>query len=360
MKIKLTHHQQRALTVAVIFGLLFGFYFMRNFLSLIVVGAIMAYLFYPLRQRLLKKLKRPGVATSITLIVAFFSVVIPLTAITYLTVIQIESLLKAVPQLQVGDVGSSGRAIVKFINNFLGNFPGDRTVSGAGIINSLQGFAKNASQGFLNFILASVGGIPKFFTEIIMFIFIFASFLNSGEKIIAIIRRINPLGPKLTDMYLQKMGDMTKAVVKGQFIIAFCQGLIGAGSLYIAGWHSVFFFMLLILTLLSIIPLGSGILTIPIGILMIALGNYWQGIMIILVHIIIITNIDNFLRAQLVPKSAHLNSALMILAVFGGLEMFGFIGIVIGPVIMILILSTIDVYLKVKDTNGEAELEATD
>jgi predicted PurR-regulated permease PerM len=154
------------------------------------------------------------------------------------------------------------------------------------------------------------------------------------------IKRLNPLGDKMTDLYLQKMGDMTKAVVKGQFVIAFCQGLIGATSLYIVGWHSIFFFMLLILTVLSVIPLGSGILTIPIGIAMILLGDYWQGAFILFTHIVIVTNVDNFLRARLVPKSARLNSALMMLAVFSGIAMFGFLGIIIGPVIMVVILST--------------------
>ena len=64
-------------------------------------------------------------------------------------------------------------------------------------------------------------------------------------------------------------------------------------------------------------------------------------------HLIVVTNIDNFLRPILVPRDARLNSALMLLAVFAGIGMFGFWGIVIGPVLMIIIVTTIDVYLAV-------------
>jgi predicted PurR-regulated permease PerM len=53
------------------------------------------------------------------------------------------------------------------------------------------------------------------------------------------------------------------------------------------------------------------------------------------------------LRPILVPRDARLNSALMLLAVFAGIAMFGPWGIVIGPVLMILIVTTIDVYLAV-------------
>jgi hypothetical protein len=53
------------------------------------------------------------------------------------------------------------------------------------------------------------------------------------------------------------------------------------------------------------------------------------------------------LRPILVPRQARLDSALMLLAVFAGITMFGFLGIVIGPVLMIVIVTTISVYLAV-------------
>ena len=99
------------------------------------------------------------------------------------------------------------------------------------------------------------------------------------------------------------------------------------------------------LTALSIIPLGGGIVTMPFGIGMALFGNVIGGLFVFFFHLIVVTNIDNFLRPVLVPRDARLNSALMLLAVFAGIAMFGFWGIVIGPVLMIIIVTTIDVYL---------------
>ena len=67
----------------------------------------------------------------------------------------------------------------------------------------------------------------------------------------------------------------------------------------------------------------------------------------VLWHLLVVTNIDNFLRPILVPRGARLNSALMLLSVFAGIATFGAWGIVIGPVLMILIVTTIDIYLAV-------------
>ena len=80
---------------------------------------------------------------------------------------------------------------------------------------------------------------------------------------------------------------------------------------------------------------------------MILFGNVFGGVFVILFHLIVVTNIDNFLRPILVPRAARLDSALMLLAVFAGIAMFGAWGIVIGPVLMIVIVTTISVYLAV-------------
>jgi predicted PurR-regulated permease PerM len=64
---------------------------------------------------------------------------------------------------------------------------------------------------------------------------------------------------------------------------------------------------------------------------------------------VIVTNIDNVLRPKLVPKDAKLNGALTILSVFAGIKVFGFLGIVVGPIIMILITTTVNVYVQVFD-----------
>ena len=133
----------------------------------------------------------------------------------------------------------------------------------------------------------------------------------------------------------------------GQFVIAVCQGVAGAVSIYIAGFHEGFFIFAMLLTALSVIPLGGGIVTIPFGIGMILFGNVFGGAFVMLFHLIVVTNIDNFLRPILVPRAARLDSALMLLAVFAGIAMFGAWGIVIGPVLMIVIVTTISVYLAV-------------
>ena len=184
-------------------------------------------------------------------------------------------------------------------------------------------------------------------TASIIFLYVFLALLVNREKVLTLIRQLNPLGEEITDLYLTKIGAMVRGTVEGQFIIAVCQGVAGAASIYIGGFHQGFFILCIFLTALSVIPLGSGVVTIPFGIGMMFFGHSIGGAFVVLFHLIGITNLDNFLRPILVPREARLNPALMLLSVFSGLAAFGFWGIIIGPVLMIIIVTTINVYLAV-------------
>jgi predicted PurR-regulated permease PerM len=80
---------------------------------------------------------------------------------------------------------------------------------------------------------------------------------------------------------------------------------------------------------------------------MILFGNVIGGLFVISWHLLVVTNIDNLLRPFLVPREARLDPALMLLAVFAGIAMFGAWGIIVGPAVMIVIVTTINVYLAV-------------
>jgi predicted PurR-regulated permease PerM len=215
------------------------------------------------------------------------------------------------------------------------------------VINGITNGLKSVGQDALNTLKDSITGFFSFFTLAVIYIYVFLSMLTKQDILLRTIHGLNPLGERIGNLYVKRMAAMTKAMVRGQFIIAALQGLTDAGLLYAAGFHSTFFFFLLLLTVLSIIPLGGGIVAIPIGIVMLATGNIWQGLLIIIGHIVIVTNIDNVLRPRLVSEGARLDPALTLLAVFSGLKFFGFLGIIVGPVLMILIVTTIQVFLDV-------------
>jgi predicted PurR-regulated permease PerM len=348
MDTEFTLTQKRALAVATVIALLFGAYFLRGYFILIVVAAVAAYLFTPLFTRLNKRMGT-GLSATLTLLAAFAAVIVPLGLFVFLAVVQITTMVERVADwVQRTDLSALGDRALRFVNDVLARVPFiDVTVTPDSLRDSMTTVAQEVGKWLLGLLQGAAGGAFGAVTAVILFLYVFLSLLTNRDRVLLLIRRLNPLGEEITDLYMSKMGAMVKGTVMGQFVIAVCQGVAGAASIYIAGFHQGFFLFAVLLSALSVIPLGSGIVTSPFGIGMILFGNIFGGVFVIVFHMIVVTNIDNFLRPILVPRAARLDSALMLLAVFAGIAMFGAWGIVIGPVLMIVIVTTISVYLAV-------------
>jgi predicted PurR-regulated permease PerM len=348
MKTEFTPSQKRALGVATAFALLFGAYFLRRYLILVVIAAVVAYLFTPVYNRLRTKLSA-GMSTTLTVLTALATVVIPLSLLVTVATFQVSRMLASLANwAKTADLNALGNRGIDLVNSFLGKLPFKApAVTTDTLRKPVVTAAQNVGEWLLGTLQGAAGGAIGFITAAIIFLYVLISLLSNRTEVLMLVRRLNPLGVEVTDLYLAKMGAMVRGAVRGQFIIAVIQGLLGAASIYIAGFHDAFFIIAIFLIALSVIPLGSGIVTIPFGIGMMIFGNVAGGLFVVLFHLIGITNVDNFLRPILVPREAKLDPALMLLSVFSGIAMFGFFGIVLGPVLMIMIVTTIAVYLEV-------------
>lgn len=348
MDTEFTLTQKRALAVFTLVALTFGAYFLRNYFVLIVVAAVGAYLFTPLYQWLNKRLNA-GLSATFTLLSALGIVIVPIGLTVTLAVVQIARMVEHVADwVTASNPSELGQKALQLVNDLLARVPFVHvTVTEEQLRKAMVTAAQTVGQWVLHFLQDTAGSLAGAITSAIIFLYVFVALLINREKMRTLIGQLNPLGDEVTDLYLKKMGSMVRGTVNGQFVIALCQGVTGAASIYIAGFHHGFFIFAILLTTLSIIPLGGGIVTIPFGIGMILFGNIAGGIFVMLIHFLVVTNIDNFLRPILVPRDARLNSALMLLSVFAGISMFGPWGIIIGPVLMIIIVTTIDVYLAV-------------
>lgn len=344
-----TATQKRALAVATVLAIVLGTYFLRSYLMVVVVAAVAAYLFNPLYRWFGRRCGN-GLSLTLTILSALVALVIPLGLVILLAAGQINVMIRSVSDwVAHTDLSALGDRALRLVNEALDRVPflAGVDVTPAMIQERLSTVAQRAGEWALGVLTGFAGGVAGGLTAAVLFVYVFASLLSNQDGVRTLIRKLNPLGEDVTDLYLEKMAAMVRGAVFGQFAIAVAQGVAGAVSIYLAGFHQGFFIFAVLLTVLSVIPLGGGIVSIPFGIGMMLFGNVWGGPFVIVWHVLVVTNIDNVLRPILVPRQARLDSALMLLAVFSGIGVFGFLGIVIGPVLMIVIVTTISVYLAV-------------
>ena len=340
-----SQNQKRALSVMTVIALAFGAYFLREYLQLIAIAGVLVYLFNPLYVRFERRWSA-GAASVLTILSALAVVIVPLGGILTMAGIQIKEMIDTVSAwVAKTDVSQLGQQILETLNSLLDRIPFvDVDLTPEKLQSWVSSLASSLGQFALNFAKDSVGGIAGSVTAALIFLYVFIAFLGDGKKVVGVVKDLSPLDHEVSELYFSKIGAMVKATVGGQFVIAAAQGTLGAISIYIAGIHQGFFMFVIFMTVLSIIPLGSGIVAIPLGIGMALTGNIPGGIFVVLFHVLVTSNVDNILRPMLLPRAAYLPSALMLLAVFAGLSMFGFLGIVFGPVVMIVIVTTINLY----------------
>ncbi|MEK7594567.1 MAG: AI-2E family transporter [Patescibacteria group bacterium] len=358
-RFNLDSSQVRALAIVTLLAFVASIIFLRQYLILVAVAAIVAYVFNPVYLKLNKRWSNPGRASSVTLLITLLSILIPVSLVMIILVLQLNHFVNVVKDSGANlDPTQFGQNIFDGINNVLKSIGISYQINQAAVSNALASSIQSIGESLLKSITSSINGVIGFITIAIIYMYVFVSMLKHQTKIMDTMNKLNPLGGEISQLYFSRMGAMTGAMVRGQFIIAFCQGMTDALLLYAGGIHTAFLFFAVILVCLSIIPLGGGILVLPIGALMVLTGNIWGGMLVILGHLLIVTNIDNVLRPRLVPEKAKLDPALTLLSVFAGLGLFGFIGIVLGPVIMIVLVTTLQVYLEV--FKGDPLVDAKD
>ena len=341
--------QRRALNVATVAAVVIGVVFLKQYITLFIVAGIIAYLFNPLYVWLKARMST-NAAASFTMIASLLVVVIPLALVVFLATKQLVNISSGVTEfVKALDINQLGDQVINSVNRVLDSIPFvDAQLSEAAIVDGAQQVLQSMGEALLGYFTGLVTSFVSLFTTAIVFIFVLFSLIKNGPMLLKALRELNPLGGELTDLYLQKIGAMIRGTVQGQFIIAGVQGFLASATIALVGYPELFFVLFVITTALSIIPLGAGILVMPLGVVMALFGNVWGGIIVNLEHLLINTNVDNVLRPKLVPKEARLDTALMLVSVFAGISWIGYLGIIVGPTLMIVIVTTIRVYLDVQ------------
>ena len=336
--------QQRMLGYAALVSLIIAILFFAPFFGVIVTALILAYSFLPLHNWFVKKLKRPAIAPALTLLCATLLLIVPIILVGMLTFTQAQQLYQDIQNDET--LLSAGYQAVQNTESALQDLTGSNlTINVEAIADSISGSTAAIANSLVRGLGSAVTNIPLLFSSVILFLYLFLATLRYNQQIVGFLRRTNPLDEELFTTALKKVGAMTDGMVRGQFVIALVQGGIGALSYAVIGLPLIAFFFV-VLSFLSLIPLGSGIVSFPVGIILLLTGNIWQGLFVLIIHVIVVSNIDNVLRPALIPKEARLPSALTLLGVFAGLATFGFLGLFVGPILLILILTILDTYGK--------------
>lgn len=331
------------------YGLLLLVIVISSLVFLPLLGAItMAFLttamFHPVYRFIKRIVLSADIASGISVVVVILVALIPLLLVGQLTVNQIiqfsidaQEYTKNHPLSLDGTVG--------YANDVLRTIPVlDQEITVEQARTTIDQSISSVARAILDFVVRTGASTPDLLSQFFIYIFLLFFFFPLQKKIPRLISNVSPLRDELNFMFINKAIAMAESMVSGIFVISFIQALAGAILLTLLGTPYVIFWTVTMF-LMGIIPVvGASAVLYAIGVVYLLTGGIWQGIAIILITTFVISNIDNILRPRLVSKDAQLHPALVLIGVLGGLKAFGILGIIYGPVIMILLTTMLTVF----------------
>lgn len=197
----------------------------------------------------------------------------------------------------------------------------------------------------------------SFLINILFTIIILYFMLASSRKLERKIGRYNPFKGENREMVMGEISNIIYSNAVGIPIIMLGQGLAAALIYWIFGIQHVAFWAFLT-AIAGLIPVvGSVIISAPLGIFIIVNGHLWQGILLILCGMLVIANVDNMIRIFLNKWMTDTHPLVVIFGVFMGIPLFGFWGIIFGPLLISLFVLLIKIYYREFKLMTPQELE---
>jgi predicted PurR-regulated permease PerM len=198
-------------------------------------------------------------------------------------------------------------------------------------------------------VVGSVAGALLAFAFVLLSAFFF--YVN-GEAILDELAVLSPLPARYDREFGEKFKDVIDATFRGHIITALAQGVVTAIGLSIARVPASLFWGF-VATVMSLLPMvGAAAVWIPAAIYLFvsaSMGDrgYFGPIFLTIWGLTVVSLIDNVIRPWAMKGSkTQLPAIPLLFAVIGGMDAFGFIGLVIGPLVFSLLMSVIDIYKK--------------
>jgi predicted PurR-regulated permease PerM len=195
--------------------------------------------------------------------------------------------------------------------------------------------------------------IGKFFLMIFTFFFLVRDYDSIVDQIFHLI----PLSTSQENRIINRVQEVSRSAILGTLVTAVAQGTVGGITFWLAGLPGLFWGT--IMAFASLVPLfGTALIWVPASLYLLLSGRWMASLFVMLSCIIFVGMIDNFVRPLFMQGSSDMSTLLIFFSILGGMQYFGLIGLLYGPLIFGLTLVLLYIYsiefepfLKFQDEN---------
>jgi predicted PurR-regulated permease PerM len=322
---------------------------LQPFVAVLAWATVLVIVFYPVHQRLHERIKKPSLSALISCLLVILIILVPVVLVTIAVLNEfsgaVNSLQATIDYLLDPNSPYTG-AVLRWASQYVDV---EQLRSGQYLFDRLKGVSGQVAGQTLGVIGGVIGAIVQMFFVIFTMYYLF----RDGDKIFATVRDALPLDRAQATVIMARTRDVIGASVYGVMAIAVIQGTLGGLAFWTLGVPSAIVWGV-VMVFLSMIPmLGAFLVWVPAAAYLALTGHPWKALFMVLWGTLVIGMADNFLRPKLVGERTKLHELLIFFAVLGGLQVFGVLGIVLGPVVLAITLALVQIF-KAADREAKA------
>jgi len=301
------------------------------YLNTIVLGVTFAILFHPIYSGLNKLMPRwKGLASFITVLIAIVIILAPLIFFGLRVFQEAQGLYS---QFAAG----SSSQVTEFLRTKVSNLAPWLNID----------FSQYAKQ-VLDIVIANIGPVFSQVTSItatfFLAFFILYYLLKDGVRLRDAILKMSPLPREDTDEIFSKLSKMANSVIRGSLVVAILQGVVMGLAFWAFGlpnpvlWGAVS-------VVVSLVPVvGVALVIIPAALSLFLAGHTVVALGFTLFAFLAVGLLTNVLQPRLIDRDVSAHPMLVLLSVLGGIAAFGPVGFLLGPLVLTLFLTLLEIY----------------
>lgn len=168
-------------------------------------------------------------------------------------------------------------------------------------------------------------------------------FFRDGDQLIEWLRSTHIIEPDRQRVLAKRFDEVVKGTVYGNTVIALLEGVVGGLAFWLVGLPSAVLWGT-VMAVLAYLPLvGAGLVWMPAAAYLIWQGTYGKALVLIGFGMVIAV-MDYLIRTILVGGRSNLHTLLVFFSVLGGLQWFGLVGIVVGPMVVAVGITLVEMW----------------
>jgi predicted PurR-regulated permease PerM len=326
-----------------------SFLVLKPYLGIIFISCVFAATFYPLYQKILSKIpERKSVSALLVIVIIVFAIILPVIFISAGIFSEAVGLYNSIA------FGGGAQKAIVYLESLYFKL-GSVSFGGTPIDLNIEDYFRDTLVWIIGHFDSVFAVVFKGLLGFILMLVSTYYFLINGEEIRRNIVKWSPLPDGYDEEVLVTLRSSVDAILKGRFVVAVAQGVFMSIGFVIFGIGNPLLWGF-IASIASLIPaLGTSLITVPASIYLFLTGNIGAGIGLIVWGALAVGLIDDLLSFLILKRKIKIPPLLILFSILGGVQFFGPIGFLAGPVLVSTFLSMMKIYPRIMDLKNQKQ-----